>query len=236
MWLQSDPIPFIIKNFYGSSPREEGLTYLTCSRRPLLIQSWLRLPLLLIPVPTRKPESWPQWAAVVLQTSPRSLGPSHSCSLCLELPSSTFSAKKWLPLKTSPSSSYTLYKHTHNLTGSSLVSSWITKLLQYKCFSHCCKNLSPSLETIYLQPPAPSKAPLSLPLENIYCASLISPAKFPRVILRVMGSTMDQSKRSLLLDNVEMKHPLKMNNMGHLGSFRAQRNIWNHLVLLNSHL
>lgn len=113
LWLQSDPIPFIIKNFYGSSLREEGLTYLTCSRRPLLIQSWLHLPLLLIPIPTRKPESRPQWAAVVLQMSPQSLGPSHSCSLCLERPSSTFSAKKRLPLKTSLSSSYTLYKHTH---------------------------------------------------------------------------------------------------------------------------
>ena len=109
LWLQSDPIPFLIKNFYGSSLREEGLAYLTCSRRPLLIQSWLHLPLLLIPIPTRKPESRPQWAAVVLQTSPQSLGPSHSCSLCLELPSSTFSAKKRPPL----SSSYTLYKHTH---------------------------------------------------------------------------------------------------------------------------
>lgn len=33
LWLQSDPIPFIIKNFYGSSLRR-GLIYLTCSRRP----------------------------------------------------------------------------------------------------------------------------------------------------------------------------------------------------------
>ena len=74
-----------------------------------------------------------------------------------------------------------------------------------------------------MQPPAPSKAPLSLPLENIYCSSLISPVKFPRVILRVMGSTMHQSQRSLLLDNVEMKHPLKMNNMGNLGKFQSSK-------------
>lgn len=36
---------------------KEGLIYLNLFRRPLLIQSWLHLPLLLIPIPTKKPES-----------------------------------------------------------------------------------------------------------------------------------------------------------------------------------
>ena len=94
------------------------------------------------------------------------------------------------------------YTHKHNrthLSGSSLVCppslccqlSWFKSLIQM-FLALCCICLCLSRITVYLYlTPVPRRAPLSCSFKIIYWASVTCPARFPRVILRVVGSRVD---------------------------------------------
>lgn len=98
----------------------------------------------------------------------------------------------------------------------------------------CCNYLSMLLWNHGLSlTPSAQETSTSFSFNNFYLASVIFPAQFPRVMLRVVRSRVDHID---LLTHVWNEHLLEMNNRVILENCRTERNTRNNLILSSSYL